>query len=74
MVTFELPQSMAKRIARAARRSGRSIDSIIREGILRYLDDLDDIHSAETQLPALREGRDRTYTLDEVMERFGVTR
>ena len=65
MVAFELPQRIANRITRAAQRSGRTNDSIIREGILRYLDDLDDIHIAEVMKVLLLQQREKPLSFSE---------
>ena len=55
-----------RRLARLARRTGRTKTFYAREAILQYLDDLEDLYLAEQRLKDLRAGRSRTYSLDEV--------
>jgi RHH-type rel operon transcriptional repressor/antitoxin RelB len=42
------------------------------EAIREHLDDLEDLYLAEQRLIALREGRSRTYTLDQVVRDLGL--
>jgi RHH-type rel operon transcriptional repressor/antitoxin RelB len=42
------------------------------EAIREHLDDLEDLYLAEQRLIALREGRSRTYPLDQVVRDLGL--
>jgi RHH-type transcriptional regulator, rel operon repressor / antitoxin RelB len=72
MLAIRLPSDIEKRLARLAKRSGRTKTWYAREAILRHLEDLEDLQIAEEQLIAIREGRSRTYTLEEVERSLGL--
>ena len=72
MLAIRLPQSVEKRLQKLAQRSGRTKTYYAREAILRYLEDLEDAYEAERILHRVRDGRERTYTLDEVAKRLGL--
>ena len=46
MLALKLPSEIEKRLEKAARGAGRTKPSLIREAILRYLDDLEDVNVA----------------------------
>ncbi|MGA7521759.1 MAG: DUF6290 family protein [Acidobacteriaceae bacterium] len=72
MLAIRLPADIEKRLNRIAKRSGRTKTYYVREAILRHLEDLEDIQIAEEELIAIREGRSRTYTLEEVQRDLGL--
>ena len=72
MLAIRLPADIEERLARLAKRSGRTKTYYAREAILRHIEDLEDIQIAEEELIALREGRSRTYTLEEVERDLGL--
>ena len=65
-----IPQSLEKRLARLAKRSGRNIDELAHEVILQYVEDSEDADEAERVLRRVRTGLEQTYTLDEVARRL----
>lgn len=72
MLAIRLPEDIEKRLDRLAKRSGRTKTWYAREAILRHIEDLEDIQIAEEELAAIREGRSRTYTLEEVERDLGL--
>ena len=66
MLAIRLSESLEKRLARLAKRTGRTKTFYAREAILRHIEDLEDLYLAEGRLKALRRGRSRTFSLDEV--------
>ena len=44
----------------------------VREALEQALEDFEDAHLAEQRLAAIKAGKSRTYTLDEVMRRLGL--
>jgi RHH-type transcriptional regulator, rel operon repressor / antitoxin RelB len=50
MLALKLPCEVEKRLEKAARGTGRTKRSLVREAILRYLDDLEDISVAVERL------------------------
>lgn len=70
--SVRLPEEAEKRLDALAAATGRSKAFYIREAILEYLDDLEDISLAEKRLEELQAGRSRTYTLEEVEQKLGL--
>jgi RHH-type rel operon transcriptional repressor/antitoxin RelB len=72
MLAIRLPEKIEKRLARLAKRTGRTKTYYAREAILEHLDDLEDIYLAEKRLAEIRSGRVRTIPLEKVMRRYGL--
>lgn len=72
MLTIRLPADIEERLEQLAKATGRTKTFYAREAILRHLEDLEDLYLAEQRLTELREGRSRTYTLDEVVRDLGL--
>jgi RHH-type rel operon transcriptional repressor/antitoxin RelB len=71
-VSLRLPEDLKKRLDKIAKRTGRSKTYYMVAAITEKLADLEDYYLAESRTRALREGRSRTYTLDEVEKRLGL--
>ena len=71
-VSLRLPEELKNRLDRLAKRTGRSKTYYMLEAISEKLEDLEDLYLAERRTRALRAGRSRTYTLDEVEKRLGL--
>ena len=72
MLAIRLPADIEERLERLAERTGRTKTFHAREAILRHFEDLEDVYLAEQRLVELREGRSRTFTLDEVACELGL--
>ena len=72
MLAIRLPQSVEKRLEKLARRTGRTKTFYVREAILQHLEDLEDIYAAERVLDRIRNGRERTISLEDVLKDHGV--
>jgi len=72
MLGVRLPAEIERRLDALAQETGRTKSYYVREALLEYLDDLEDIYLAEKRLEDLRAGRSKTYTLDEVEQRLGL--
>ncbi len=72
MLAIRLPEEIEKRLARLAKRTGRTKTYYAREAILQHLEDLEDIYLAEKRLAQIRAGRVRTIPLEKVMRRYGL--
>lgn len=72
MLAIRLPAEIESRLEALAKATGRTKTFYVREAILEYLDDLEDLYLAEQRLIDLRAGRSRTYTLDEVERDLGL--
>ena len=71
-VSLRLPEGIKTRLDKLAKRTGRSKTYYMLEAIREKLEDLEDLYLAEERTRALRAGRSRTYTLDEVERRLGL--
>ena len=72
MLAIRLPPSIERRLARLAKRTGRTKTFYAREAILSHLEDLEDLYQAERSLERIRSGEDRAIPLSQVMKRHGV--
>jgi RHH-type rel operon transcriptional repressor/antitoxin RelB len=65
MIAVRLPKDIEERLDRLAAETGRSKSYYVREAILEYLDDLEDIYMAEKRLREIYEGRQSTVSLEQ---------
>ena len=72
MLAVRLPQAIEKRLEKLARRTGRTKTFYVREAILEYLDDLEDLYLAERALQRIRSGEEKTIPLEDVLNRHGL--
>lgn len=72
MLAVRLPPDIEARLDALAKATGRSKSHYVREALLEYLDDLEDIYLAEQRWSDIRAGRTQTVPLEEVMQRHGV--
>jgi RHH-type rel operon transcriptional repressor/antitoxin RelB len=71
-VSPRLPEELKNRLEKLSKRTGRSKTYYMVEAISEKLEDLEELYLAEERTLALRAGRSRTYTLDEVEQRLGL--
>lgn len=71
-ISLRLPEEIGVRLDSLAERTGRSKTFYVREAILRYLEDMEDIYIAEQRLADLRAGRSRTFSVEEVRAELGL--
>jgi RHH-type rel operon transcriptional repressor/antitoxin RelB len=71
-ISIRLSDDLSKRLQKLAKRTGRTKSFYVVKAIQEHLQDLEDIYIAEERLIALREGRSRTYTLEEVERELGL--
>ena len=72
MLAIRLPADIEERLEHLAKATGRTKTFYAREAILQHLEDLEDLYLAEQRLIESREGRSRTYTIDEVARNLGL--
>jgi RHH-type rel operon transcriptional repressor/antitoxin RelB len=72
MLAIRLPDKIEKRLARLAKKTGRTKTYYAREAILHHLDDLEDIYLAEKRMEAIEAGRTKTIPLEEIMREHGL--
>ena len=72
MLAIRLPAEIEKRLADLAKATGRTKTYYVREAILEYLDDLEDIYLAEKRLGNHYAGKSRAFSIDEVERDLGL--
>jgi RHH-type rel operon transcriptional repressor/antitoxin RelB len=72
MLAIRLPEKIEKRLARLAKRTGRTKTYYAREAILQHIEDLEDIYLAEKRMEAIESGRAKTVPLEEIMRQHGL--
>ena len=72
MLALRLPEEIERRLAALAKRTGRSKSFYAREAILEHLDDLEAEYLSDQVLKHVHEGKEQTYTLDELERELGL--
>lgn len=72
MLAIRLPEDIERRLEALAAATGRTKTFYAREAILEHLEDLEDVYLAERRLEALRAGKTRALTLEEVERELGL--
>lgn len=62
MIAVRLPEEIEQRLDALAKATGRTKSYYVREAILEYLDDLEDLYLAEQRLLDIRRGQDESMT------------
>lgn len=70
MASVRLPKDALRRLDALARKTGRTRVFYIREAILNHIDDMEDYYLAAEVVKRLRNGRERTFTAQEVRRHF----
>jgi len=70
--TVQLPEELERRLDNLAKETGRSKADYIAEAVAEYLEDLEDMSLAEQTLKRIRQGKEKTYSLEEVEREFGL--
>jgi RHH-type rel operon transcriptional repressor/antitoxin RelB len=71
-VSLRLPENLKSRLEKLSKRTGRSKTYYMVEAISEKLADLEDLYLAEERTRALKAGRSRTYTQQEMEKRYGL--
>lgn len=71
-VSLRLPDDLASRLTNLAVQTGRSKTYYMIEAIKEHIADLEDLYLAEQRLLDIRSGKSQTYSLEEVMKRYGM--
>ena len=72
MLAIRLPDDIELRLEALAKATGRTKTFYARQAILQHIEDLEDIYLAESRLEALRAGRTKTTSLDDVEKELGL--
>lgn len=72
MIAVRLPEEIEKRLDRLAAATGRTKTYYVREAIVEYLDDLEDLYLAEKRLGRYYAGKSRSISLDDLERELGL--
>jgi RHH-type rel operon transcriptional repressor/antitoxin RelB len=70
--SVRLPEETEKRLAALALETGRSKAFYIREAILKYIDDMEDVYLAEKRIEDMKRSGGPTIPLKVLMEQYGL--
>jgi RHH-type transcriptional regulator, rel operon repressor / antitoxin RelB len=71
-IAVRIPDEIYQRLQILAEQTGRTATFYVREAVMEYIDDFEDIYLAENILEKLRRGEDRTHSLEEVEQELGL--
>ena len=72
MLAIRLPEEIENRLTALAKATGRTKTFYVREAILHYLEELEDIYLAETRAVKIRSGQTKTVPLENIMAEYGL--
>ncbi len=70
--SVRLPDETEKRLAALALETGRSKAFYIREAILKYIDDMEDVYLAEKRIEDTKRSGNKAIPLENLMEQYGL--
>lgn len=73
MASIRLPAPLEARLSRLAEATGRPKSFFIRETLERHLDEMEDLYLSEHVLERIRDGKGKTFTLEQVEEMLNLT-
>jgi len=71
MLTIELPKEMEQSLSNEAQREGRSLPDVVRDALRNYLDDREDYEQGINTLAHIRDGKEKTISLDALRHDLG---
>ncbi|MDT0616928.1 DUF6290 family protein [Salinisphaera sp. P385] len=72
MINFRAEDELHARLERLATLTGRTKTFYVREAVVNYMDDLEDIYLADQVMDRLESGAETTYSLDELERELGL--
>ncbi len=66
MLTLQLPKEKEERLSFFAKEEGKDMNFLVKEAVLSFIEDLEDIHTAEKIIQRVRNGEEETIPLSEV--------
>ena len=72
VLSLRLPKDTKKRLDSLSAQTRRPASVYVREALEKYLDDLEDYYLAAEELDAIRAGKSKTYSLEEVKADLGL--
>lgn len=72
IITARIDDELEMRLANLAKSVDRKKSYFVRKAIEMSIEDLEDIYEAEAVVLKIREGKEKTYTLDEVKQELDL--
>ena len=72
MVSLRLDPATDRKLAREAKRKGRTKTALARAALVEWLQEQEDIRVAEERLRRVGSGKSRTFSADEVKRELGM--
>jgi RHH-type rel operon transcriptional repressor/antitoxin RelB len=72
MLAIELPEDIELRLDGFAREAGQTLNDYVREALIEYVTDREDLRAAEETVLAIRSGEDKPVPLEDMMKRYGL--
>jgi RHH-type rel operon transcriptional repressor/antitoxin RelB len=72
MLAIRLPKDIELRLDYLAKATGRTKTFYVREAILAYLEDMEDLYLADKVMKALKSGKVKAIPLDQVERNLGL--
>jgi len=72
VITARIDDELEMRLANLAKSVDRKKSYFVRKAIEMSIEDLEDIYEAEAIVLRIREGKEKTYTLDEVKQELDL--
>jgi len=73
-ISVRLPNDMEQRLSTLANKTGRKKSFYVKEALMHYLEDLEDIYDAEKTLEDIKAGRERVISMEEMEKAVGLER
>jgi len=71
-ITTRLPESIGQRLSSLAKETGRAKSWYVRQALLEYLDDIEDVYYAEREYERVKTGKSKTYPLEDVVKELDL--
>lgn len=71
-VSLRLPEDLANRLDKIAKRTGRTKTFYMIEAIREQIGDLEDLYLAEKRYASIKSGKSKTVPLAEVLKEYGM--
>ena len=72
MLSIRIPTEIENRLTYLAKETGRTKSFYVKQALLEYLEDLEDIYLGEKAIENIEAGKSKVYSLKEVEERLGL--
>ncbi len=72
VITARIDEQLESRLEKLAKVADRKKSYFVRKALEMSIEDLEDIYEAEAVVLKIREGKEKTYTLDEVKQELDL--